>query len=866
MSAPPPPRRRLLPARLTPAGALSLVMGIGIACLILQCVVHLWSSHEHALEEAADSLSGLSATLASRLDATLRPIDACTRNVRQRLQDVAPVIPRLAEDTDRSLSLQEWVRASLVQCVTSFDELADMMVTDVRGEPLVAARGEPLGQAVGAALGKLGESPDDALWFSGVLNGRERPILVASLPVRAADGEVIAQVLAVIRLDRVAGLFEAVRPADSSVIALRRSDDTRLLVRVPPQDGTLDRAVAYRLADELRAGSRKGLLPDLRSPVDGVRRLTAYHRLEGYPFYVAASRSRAEILDRWLWHALLDTGVNILLIAMLAFGARALGRRERNFRDLFDAVSDFLFVLDGEGRIIHLNRSARHRLGVRANSLLQQPFDKLLGEADAGVLERAALLAPEAGSRCALRSDHGEMLPVELRLMEGKWNGLPARFVLCRDVSELMQQQKLLEREVERYQLALERTRDGIFLMRLNGDLIEYNSAFRDMLGYSDEEMLRLNVTDWDARFPPEELRRIVGANGADHLLMESRHRRRDGSELDVEIGACGVEWSGEKFRFGTVRDISARKRAEARLRLYSEAFHHAAEGIAITTPDGTVQEVNDALCEIMGYRRAELIGRNGRIFSADETDEPRFVEIIRNLHRHGFWRNQIMARHRDGKLYPQQLTLSVVRDETGAVTHHVALFSDISSLKENERALQDLAHTDSLTGLPNRALLATRLAAAMDEARQRGRSLALAYLDLDGFKAVNDSHGHAMGDRLLVSMSLRIGHVLREGDTLARLGGDEFVILLPDQSSESDILHVLERVLAEASRPFMIDGILLQVSASIGVSLFPQDEAEHAESLLASADEAMYRAKRSGKNRLVFLDRTQHAQAPTED
>ncbi|MEN3109982.1 diguanylate cyclase domain-containing protein [Uliginosibacterium paludis] len=856
MSAPPKPIRRLLSARLAPAGVLSLVMGLGIACLILQSVVHLWSSHEHALEEAADSLSGLSATLASRLDATLRPIDACTRSTRQSLQGVGPVLPRLADRTDHSLSLQEWARTGLAQCVASFDELADMMVTDAKGEPLVRVRGEAVGQAVGEVLRKLGESPDDVLWFSGVLMTRDQPMLVAALPVRAADGEVIAQVAAVIRLDRVAGLFEAVRPADGSVIALRRSDDTRLLVRVPPQEGTLDRGVAYRLADELRAGSRKGLLPELRSPVDGVTRVTAYHRLETYPFYVAASRSRAEILDRWLWHAMADSGINILLIAMLSFGAHALGRRERNFRALFDAVSDFLFVLDDQGRVIHFNRSARHRLGMRASTLLQQPFASLLDDADAGVLERAAALAQDTGCPCALKSDHDEMLPVELRLMAGKWNGLPARFVLCRDVSELMQQQKLLEREVERYQLALERTRDGIFLMRLNGDLIEYNSAFRDMLGYSDEEMLRLNVTDWDARFPPEELRRIVGAGGADHLLIESRHRRRDGSEFDVEIGACGVAWSGEKFRFGTVRDISGRKRAEARLRLYSEAFHHAAEGIAITTPDGTVQEVNDALCEIMGYRRAELIGRNDRLFSAEDTSDARFAEIIRTLHRHGFWRDQIMVRHRDGRRYPQQLTLSVVRDEAGKVTHHVALFSDISSLKENERALQDLANTDSLTGLPNRALLATRLAAAMAEARQRGRALALAYLDLDGFKAVNDRHGHAMGDRLLVSMASRLAQVLRQGDTLARLGGDEFVILLPDQAKQADILHVLERVLAEASRPFLIDDILLQVSASIGVSLFPQDEVEDAEGLLAGADQAMYRAKRSGKNRLVFLDR----------
>jgi diguanylate cyclase (GGDEF)-like protein len=220
-----------------------------------------------------------------------------------------------------------------------------------------------------------------------------------------------------------------------------------------------------------------------------------------------------------------------------------------------------------------------------------------------------------------------------------------------------------------------------------------------------------------------------------------------------------------------------------------------------------------------------------------------------------GQWSGEIWNRTKSGEMFAEMLTISAVRDADGKVQQYVALFSDITELKEHERKLEQIAHYDMLTGLPNRVLLADRLHQAMAQAQRRHSLVAVAYLDLDGFKAINDRHGHAAGDQLLTVLAERMKHALREGDTLARLGGDEFVAVLLDLPDTSASLPVLTRLLGAASETAQLGELALRVSASVGVTFYPQPEETDADQLLRQADQAMYYAKLAGRNRFQIFD-----------
>ena len=223
-----------------------------------------------------------------------------------------------------------------------------------------------------------------------------------------------------------------------------------------------------------------------------------------------------------------------------------------------------------------------------------------------------------------------------------------------------------------------------------------------------------------------------------------------------------------------------------------------------------------------------------------------------------GHWNGEVWNRRKDGEVYAEMLTISAVKDAAGTVQHYVALFSDITAIKQHQSQLEHMAHFDALTNLPNRVLLADRLQQAMAQAQRRGQQLAVAYLDLDGFKAINDHHGHEIGDQVLIDLASRMRDCLRECDTLARLGGDEFVAVLIDLTEPEASVPLLNRLLAAAALPVPIGELSLQVSASLGVTFYPQAHDIDADQLLRQADQAMYQAKLAGKNRYHVFDAVQ--------
>jgi diguanylate cyclase (GGDEF)-like protein/PAS domain S-box-containing protein len=341
---------------------------------------------------------------------------------------------------------------------------------------------------------------------------------------------------------------------------------------------------------------------------------------------------------------------------------------------------------------------------------------------------------------------------------------------------------------------------------------------------------------------------------------VDRLYLRSDGKEFWGHLtGNRFYNINGEKIGLvGVIADISDRKVVEEKLQLAASVFTYAREGILITAADGSVIEVNDTFCAITGYSRSELLGKNPRLLNSGIQKREFYEAMWEQLIGQGYWYGEVWNRRKNGEVFAVMQTISAVHDLQGKLQHYVALCSDITVLKEHEKRLQHIAHYDALTGLPNRVLLADRLHQAMIQTKTNGRKVAVAYLDLDGFKAINDQYGHHAGDQLLIELARSMKHALREGDTFARLGGDEFVIVMSNLPDIKTSQFILSRVLSAASMPVRFDSLNLQVSASLGVSFYPQLEPVDADQLLRQADHAMYQAKLAGKNRYHVFDAEQ--------
>lgn len=303
-----------------------------------------------------------------------------------------------------------------------------------------------------------------------------------------------------------------------------------------------------------------------------------------------------------------------------------------------------------------------------------------------------------------------------------------------------------------------------------------------------------------------------------------------------------------------TATRLAAQLAAERQLKLHSTAFRHSHDGITLTDAMGNILDVNPAFSRITGWSRGEVLGRNPRVLRSGRHDKAFYEAMWNSIRYNGTWTGEIWNRNKYGEVFPELLSISAVHDDTGAVTNYVAVFSDIRRLKAQESQLTKLAYFDPLTELPNRTLLADKLGRGLAQAKRMHTQLAVCYLDLDGFKPVNDSWGHDVGDRVLVDVARRLRGALDAGDTVARIGGDEFVILMTGLGATEACLQSCQRVLDVVQLPLMVGTEAVQLTASMGVALFPQDDAD-ADTLLRHADQAMYVAKQAGKNCFHLFD-----------
>ncbi len=410
---------------------------------------------------------------------------------------------------------------------------------------------------------------------------------------------------------------------------------------------------------------------------------------------------------------------------------------------------------------------------------------------------------------------------------------------------------KKLQQSEERFKALSEATYGGIAIHD-NGLILECNSGLSAMTGFSYTELIGMNGLEL---ITPEHLDTVVeNIRSGYNDSYEVSGIRKDGSQYPLAIKGKNIVYKGCAARVIEFIDISERKKAEKQLKLAASVFTHAREGIMITDSSGAIIEVNDTFSHITGYSRQDALGKNPRFLSSGHHPAAFFAEMWQSLLENEQWSGELWNKRQNGEVFAELLTISAVCDSDGKIQNYVALFSDITSMKQQQQQLEHIAHYDPLTNIPNRMLLADRLQHAMTQCKRHGLSLAVAYLDLDGFKAINDSYGHDVGDKLLIKLSELMNKSLREGDTLARIGGDEFIAVLADLEKTSDCEQVLERLLQAAMNPITIGNKKLQVSTSIGVTLYPQDAVD-AEQLIRHADQAMYIAKQTGKSRYHLFD-----------
>ncbi|MEX5559195.1 EAL domain-containing protein [Pseudomonas rhodesiae] len=545
----------------------------------------------------------------------------------------------------------------------------------------------------------------------------------------------------------------------------------------------------------------------------------------------------------------------------------ALQRSEQKFASVFQQCPDILVIARlSDGCLLEVNKAFEDQIGLSAADVLGKTATDLniwgVDQAGPDLLHRVQTTSIR-NLEMAFRRSNGHAFTGLVSAEPFQLDTVEAIVVVVRDISQLKETQQQLQTSEEKFAKAFHASPDGLLLSRQrDGLLIEVNEGFSRITGFTaatsiDQTALELGI--W------------VDLNERKHLLELMRRdgfvrdfichiRRADGLIRLCELSSRPLPIGDEDCMLTIARDITERQLMQEKLQQAATVFESTAEGVLITDTRQNISAVNRAFSEITGYSEAEALGETPRLLASGLHDSAFYAAMWHQLTAYGHWQGEISNRRKNGELYPSWLTISAVRNGD-QVTHFVAVFADISSLKLAQARLDYQAHHDPLTGLPNRTLFENRLQAALNGQQETGKQGAVLFLDLDRFKHINDSLGHPVGDLLLKDIALRLKEQLRDIDTVARLGGDEFIILLPGLQHPSDAEHLANKLLACFTPPFQAGEHEFFISASIGTSLYPQDGTDVA-TLVKNADAAMYRSKAKGRNRVESYTRDLTAQA----
>jgi len=555
---------------------------------------------------------------------------------------------------------------------------------------------------------------------------------------------------------------------------------------------------------------------------------------------------------------------------------------ERILRASIESVDEAFVLFDPQDRFVYCNERYKTLYATSADLLVPgASFEEILrtgalrgqypqahGRIDAWIAERMA--AHRSGNTTITqKTDNGRVLRILERRTE---DGYTVGFRV--DITAISEATEAALTANQHYKSLLDAASEvSIIATDASGVIQVFNRGAERTLGYSAAEVIgRLNVVDFhveaEVALRGQELACELGTSPhgfgvfvaiPDRDGQEQRewtYVRKNGETIDVALVVTAVKNATNTITgyLGIAQDITQRKQAQANLQLSANVFTWAREGILITDANSRIVQVNVAFSRITGYSEDDAIGQTPSFLKSGTQDAAFYARMWQSLNTMGHWEGEIWNRRKSGDMYPELLSISAVYDSNNKVQNYVALFTDISVQKAHEQELEHIARYDMLTGLPNRALLADRLQQEMAHCLRQRKQLAVVFIDLDGFKLVNDQYGHTIGDEVLIGLAQRMKAALREGDTLARIGGDEFVAVLTALDHPRDCELVLTRLLEAAAQTMVVNGAEIQISASIGVTLFPHDAGEP-DLLLRHADHAMYQAKQAGKNRYHYFD-----------
>ncbi|PWB35431.1 diguanylate phosphodiesterase [Pseudomonas sp. SDI] len=570
--------------------------------------------------------------------------------------------------------------------------------------------------------------------------------------------------------------------------------------------------------------------------------------------------------------------------------------RERFWSDVVRTVPDQLYVQDVQSlRMIFANRHLGRTLGYSPTELAQMGeyfWEILLHPEDADIYHHLRQQQRLSGYveqlHCQLRFRHHDQrwrrYDIREQVLTRNQVGHVTRIIgVAKDVTDQIEASESLRDSEQRYRMLAESISDVIFSTDDQLNLNYVSPSVQAVLGYDVQWIF---AKGWQSTIAnPAQLsglyslfERVNHALGNTAQLERLRTEvptqlflfdclRADGRKIPIELRLVLVWDEHNHFEgiLGVGRDISQQRRAEKDLRMAATVFEHSTSAILITDPAGYIVQANEAFSRVSGYAVSDVLDQLPSMLTVDEQQEAHLRYVLKQLHERGTWEGEVWLKRRSGEHYPAWVGITAVFDEEGDLASYVCFFTDISERKASEQRIHRLAYYDALTHLPNRTLFQDRLHTALQQAERQKAWVVLMFLDLDRFKPINDSLGHAAGDRMLKDMAERLLDCVDEDDTVARMGGDEFTLLLQPRATREIALnraiHVAEQILGSLVRPFVLENREFFVTASIGIALSPQDGSELSQ-LMKNADTAMYHAKERGKNNFQFYQADMNASA----
>lgn len=542
---------------------------------------------------------------------------------------------------------------------------------------------------------------------------------------------------------------------------------------------------------------------------------------------------------------------------------QTLQNSEAYLRAIFDATPDTILISNEKGIITMANQQTESLLGYTANELLGQPIEMLVPGNHLEIhpkyradFAKSGILRRKAGRKVKALLKNGSELDVEITLSVIKTEQGVFFASAIRDITERLQTEFALLENEKLLRTITDNGNTLMFLKNITGQYIHINRHYENLFHISNTNIR--SKTDYDIF--PKDVADILVKNdqtviqSGQPIEIEENFLQDDGYHVYLSVKFPVRSITGEIYAICNIAtDITERKRIETELHIAAVAFE-SQEPLIITNAIGIILRINKAFTQSTGYTEQEAVGQKISILKSGRHDLAFYKAMWNEINKTGSWQGEVWDRRKNGEIYPKWLSITAVKDHDNIVTHYVGTHIDITERKAVEQQIKQLAFYDPLTQLPNRRLLHDRLQHNIHTDDRNNKQFALLMLDLDRFKAVNDSLGHLAGDELLQQVASRLTQRLRNTDTIARLGGDEFVILLEDISHSDDAARIAEEIVILLKQPFKLtQAEEVCIGASIGISLYPE-HGDRIDTLMDHADAALYLAKSQGRGCFAYF------------